>query len=98
MAPGSDSTAMSDPARVLESSRRDALFVAALWIGSCIYTVGFAACFAYRSDPRPPLILGIPTWVVWGILAPWAVCLAATCWYAFRGMRDEELGEDDGSP
>lgn len=86
---------MRSASSLLQSSLREAAVVAAVWILSCVYTVGYAALYAYRVEPQPRLILGMPAWVVWGILAPWTVCLVFTCWFALRGIRDEELGEED---
>lgn len=83
--------------RVFESSRREALFTAVLWIACCVYTVGYAALFAYRRGEPPELLFGIPSWVVWGVLAPWGVSTAITCWYALCGIRDEDL-EPEHSP
>jgi uncharacterized protein DUF997 len=79
---------------VFRSSLREAWFVWVVWIIACVYTVGFAWRFAYRSDADPGLIAGIPEWVVWGVIAPWIACTLVTCWFAFRGIKDEDLGED----
>jgi hypothetical protein len=87
-------TSSSQIASVLRSSRREALFVAVVWVLACGYTVGYAARFAYRTGEPLQLLFGIPTWVVWGVLAPWAVVTLITCWYAFAGIRDEELGDE----
>jgi hypothetical protein len=89
---------MDQTSSVLRNSRREALFVGAVWLASCIYTVGYAALFAYRQEAPPELLWGIPTWVVWGILAPWAAVTALTCWYALCAMKDEDLGEDAPVP
>ena len=84
----------SDP--VLESSRREALFTVGVWISACVYTVGYAWAFAYRPEQGGP-VLGMPGWVFWGIVTPWLVCTLVTCWFALRGMRDEELEPMDGA-
>jgi hypothetical protein len=81
-----------------QSSRREALFVALLWVVSCLYTVGYAALFAYRKEPNPHLLLGMPSWVFWGVIAPWAVCTFITIWFAFCGMQEEALGEEPSIP
>jgi Na+-transporting NADH:ubiquinone oxidoreductase subunit NqrD len=78
---------------ILQSSRREARIVVGLWLASCAWVVGYALAFAYRQEPPPQLIAGIPSWVVWGVLAPWAACLAATIWMSFWGIRDEVLEE-----
>lgn len=89
--------AMYSPTAILQSARREALFVAAVWILSCAYCVGCAALFAYRQEPNPALVLGMPAWVAWGVVLPWLVCLAATTWAALCWIRDEDLGEDQPS-
>ena len=88
---------MNRTTSILQSSRREAWFVMGLWLACCLYTVGYAALFAYRRDEVPRLILGMPEWVLWGIVAPWVVSTLVTCWYALWGMRDEDLGEERSS-
>lgn len=44
------------------------------------------------------LIAGVPSWVVWGVFAPWAGALAFTAWFGLRYVRDEDTepgGEGD---
>ncbi|MFN3651576.1 MAG: DUF997 family protein [Armatimonadota bacterium] len=85
---------MSNTARILRSSRREALFTAAVWILACGWTVGYSAFAGYRADPNPQFVAGMPAWVAWGIVAPWVLCTVVTVWYAFFGIRDEDLGEE----
>ncbi len=47
-----------------------------------------------RSPESLRLIGGIPDWVVWGVILPWAVCFVLTHWFAAWFMKDEDLGED----
>jgi hypothetical protein len=87
---------LTDTEVILESSRREAAFVAGVWVLACLYTVGVCGLLGYPSRPSapPPLVMGIPNWVFWGVLVPWGVVLALTIWFAFRGMRDVDLGEE----
>ena len=87
---------MSDPSVPLQSSRREAAFVVVVWVLACLYTLGFCGLRGYSAHPAspPPLVLGIPDWVCWGVLAPWMLVLALTVWFAFRGMQDVDLGEE----
>jgi len=80
------------------AARREALFTAGLWVLACGWTVGFSAFFGYRPEPAPRLILGMPAWVFGGIVAPWLVCTVVTCWFALRGIRDEDLGRERPVP
>lgn len=79
---------------ILRSSRREATFVAIVWALACLYTVGYAGLFAYRRGAAPELVLGMPSWVAWGVIVPWVVTSLVTCWYAMRGIQDEDLGEE----
>ncbi len=85
-------------AAVLRSARREALFVGLLWVTACAYTVGYAALFAYRADAAASRVLGIPSWVLWGVVLPWLVCTVVTAWYALAGIRDQDLGQDHAAP
>jgi hypothetical protein len=80
------------------SARYEALFTAVVWGLTCLYTVGYAALFAYRVEPEPPLLLGMPLWVFWGVMAPWTVCTLLTIGFALWGMKDETLGADAPLP
>jgi hypothetical protein len=82
-------------AAVLRSSRREAIFVAVMWVLFSAYTVGYSALFGYRQDAAPHLVFGMPAWVFWGVVVPWFTCTLITCWYAFFGIRDEDLGEEN---
>jgi uncharacterized membrane protein YhdT len=77
----------------LANAQREARFVLWVWLAACGYTVGYAALFAYGKE-APPLVGGMPSWVVWGIFLPWVTCTVVTCWFALRGIRDEDLGEE----
>ena len=79
---------------VSTAARREAVQVMLLWVIMCVYTTGFAGLFAYRSNETPILFMGIPAWVIGGVLFPWLVCLVLTCWFAWRGIQDEDLGEE----
>ncbi len=71
-------------------SRREAFITICVWVATALYTVLYAAAFAYRAGP-PQLILGVPSWVVWGVFAPWGAASLITMWFAMRVMRDEDL-------
>jgi hypothetical protein len=85
-------------ASILQSSRRESRFVAVLWVASCAWTVGYYALHGFGRRAAAQLVWGLPAWVLWGIVAPWMVCLAATVWFSLWGMRDEDLGQDQAPP
>ena len=83
-------TKPQDP--VLVHSRREALVALALWLAALIYTVGYCSLYGYGDADEPvQLVLGIPAWVMWGVIAPWTVMLAASAWFAFGFMTDDSL-------
>lgn len=48
---------------------------------------------AVVPDPaHPAMLLGIPRWIVIGILTPWVLCSLFTVWFGLRGMKDGDLG------
>lgn len=86
-------TASSQVASVLRNARKEAIFVSGVWVAACAYTVGYAALFAYRTDEPLQLLFGVPSWIVWGVFAPWLAVTVITCWYSFFGMKDDDLDE-----
>ena len=77
---------------VLTHSRREALVALALWLAALIYTVGYCTLYGYLgNEGELHFLFGIPTWVMWGIVAPWTVMLVASAWFAFSFMTDDSL-------
>ena len=47
---------------------------------------------------QTPFGLGIPDWVVWGLLLPWGICLLLGGWFCFGFLRDDPQGLEPDSP
>jgi hypothetical protein len=85
---------------VLRNARREAVVIFIAWVAATAYSCAYSYFFGYirpghelgPADVRP--ILGIPSWVVWGIIAPWLACAAFTVWFAGFVMADDDLGVD----
>ena len=88
----------TDP--VLKNARREAVVIGFAWLASTAYSCAYCYAFGYIRPDRPlgPAdvrpVFGMPSWVFWGIMAPWAVCAAFTLWFAGWRMADDELGTD----
>lgn len=88
----------TDP--VLKHARREGVIIATLWLASTTYTCVYCYLFGYRregnmlgvADIHP--VFGIPSWVFFGILVPWAACSLFTFWFAGFYMTDDDLGKD----
>ena len=82
---------------LVRDARREAAAVALVAVVATAYTVGYCALFGYGREGEPiRFVLGFPSWVFWGILAPWGVCVLISAWFSWRFLRDEDLGEDRG--
>jgi hypothetical protein len=90
------STPIEDP--VVRSARREATMTMIIWLGAMSYTVGYCWRHAYGRAEDVNLILGVPDWVLWGIVAPWAVCVGICWWFAYGFMSDESLGKEQEPP
>jgi hypothetical protein len=81
--------------QLLRHARREGWVILAAWATALVWSHAVCYLFGYRR-PAAALgfILGIPDWVFWGVVAPWALCLAFSVWFCFRFMADDDLGKD----
>ena len=56
--------------------------------------MGYCYAFGYNRDPKTmTFVLGIPDWVFYGIVLPWACCTLLSFWVANYLIADDDLGE-----
>jgi hypothetical protein len=95
-------------ARLFRHARREALVVIVVWALALFWTVGYCYLYGYQHEadswvvkaglaPPPDArtfqpILGLPRWVVYGIVLPWLACTAFTVLFSLFGMTDDDLG------
>jgi hypothetical protein len=83
--------------QLLRNARREGLLIMTVWLVALTWSVCSAYVGGYGRDPADiRLVLGIPDWVFWSVVAPWAVCLAFSSWFCFRYVADDPLGKDMG--
>jgi hypothetical protein len=83
---------------MINSMRREAIFVGIIWCCAAAYTVGYCGTFGYgRSIEDLKFIAGFPDWVFWGIVLPWSVCLGVGVVFA-TFMKDVRLVEEVPEP
>jgi hypothetical protein len=88
----------TDP--VLKNARREAIVIGLAWFVAMTYCCTYCYLYGYiregqtlgPADVRP--ILGMPSWVFWGIMVPWVVSALFTFWFAGFVMTDDDLGKD----
>ncbi|RUL88298.1 hypothetical protein [Tautonia sociabilis] len=91
---------MPPPDPTYRNARREAIVILSVWLASTVYCCVYAYFAGYQrsghplgvGDIRP--VLGIPSWVFWGVMAPWLVCSVFTVWFAGWKMADDDLGLD----
>jgi len=83
-----------DPA-FLHTRREAGLILVAFLVCLC-WTVGFSAWAGYEPVPEETrLVMGVPFWVLWGVVVPWLVATVFTVLFALFGIADDDLGEDE---
>jgi hypothetical protein len=93
---------LPDEDPLVRSSRREAIVIGLIWLAALCYSVGYCYLNGYHRDPRTLTFLwGVPDWCFWGIVVPWAFCVALSWLLARLLMRNEDLGaeqeeQDDG--
>lgn len=96
--------------RTYRNARREMRFVVVLWFLAFSWTLGYCYLRGYQHPPDAwvvtsglatprtkenlKLVMGLPDWVAYGILAPWLTCSVITVWFGLYGMRDDDLGID----
>lgn len=81
--------------QLLRHARREGLLIMAVWAACLIWSMAVGYFMGYRrSAAEMSLILGMPDWVFWSIVLPWALCLAFSVWFCFVFMADDDLGQD----
>ena len=90
------STQTDQPDPVFVSTRRDAIIVLAVFAVVCVWTVSWCYAHGYDEATVTPIVtvLGIPSWVFWGIAVPWLVADVFTIWFFLWHMQDDDLAED----
>ena len=95
----SDSTSSQrdqlDP--VLVHARREALAILAAFTACLIWSVTWCYLAGYHQPAGAGLstVLGVPSWVFWGVLVPWLGADVFALWFCFFFVADDPLGEDE---
>ena len=75
-------------------ARREGLIIFAVWVMALLWAVPYCYFNGYEIDPAAlQMIWGVPSWVFWGIAAPWILANVFTFWFCFSYMSDDDLGE-----
>ena len=77
------------------NARREAIVIFLIWLVCLLWSVPFCYAYGYPEQydaAEFSTLFGIPTWLFWGIAAPWLLANIATTWFCFAFMKDDDLG------
>jgi len=64
------------------------------WLAFGLWVVGYSWIMGHHpATPTETIstVLGMPSWVFWGVALPWVLANILTFWYCFRFMVDDDL-------
>lgn len=81
------------------NTRREAVVIFGCWLVALVWAVPCCYFLGYHKTPEElTTVLGIPSWVFWGIAVPWIVADVFTIWFCTFQMTDDDLGENADVP
>lgn len=87
------------PDPLFVQSLRESAVILLTWLACFVWTFAFCTRHGYPTSVDPAAfatVLGMPSWVVWGIVLPWSLANLVTLVFCFGFMQDAEL-DPDGS-
>jgi len=79
-------------------ARRELRFQLTTWALFALWVVGYCGYTAFDAERADvPTILGMPSWVLWGIALPWLLAFVVTVYFSGWYMQDTELVDDSES-
>ncbi|MEZ6123407.1 MAG: DUF997 family protein [Planctomycetaceae bacterium] len=90
-----------EPDPLFVDSLKEAKVILSIWLICFVWTVSVCLSTGYAKEVDPqqfPMILGMPTWIVWGVALPWLLANVVTIVFCLGYMKDADLGEDPPDP
>jgi len=74
------------------NAKREAWWILAAFLVCLVWTVGYSALFGYEIDASElTLVMGMPSWVFWGIFVPWMSATVFSVWFGLSYMNDDSV-------
>ncbi len=82
---------------VVVHARREAVVILAAFGACLVWSVTSCYLTGYGAPGEAELstVLGMPSWVFWGVLVPWLAADVFGFWFCFFYMADDPLGESE---
>ncbi len=78
---------------IKDNAAGEALWIVGTW---CVFAVWIlmASYWLPPTTPESPrMILGMPMWIVLGVVLPWSVATVFTIWFSWAVMADDQDSE-----
>ena len=78
-------------------ARREAVVILVAFAACLVWSVGCCYLLGYHDPAEGELstVLGIPSWVFWGVVVPWLAADVFGFWFCFCFAADDPLGESE---
>jgi hypothetical protein len=75
------------------SALREMKWILAAWVVNFAWVTGYCRWTAFRTDNQEEAatVLGMPSWVCFGVFIPWIAATVFTAWFALTRMEDHPL-------
>ena len=71
-------------------TRKEAIAAGVIWAVFFVWVVGVSYVMGYGAVDPTSTVLGLPSWVFWGVLLPFLVATAVNCVFAFFYLKDDD--------
>ena len=85
----------SDP--LLKSSLAEMKWIVGVWAITFCWVIGYGMSQGYAVNDSIETVMGMPSWVVWGVVVPWGFSTVFTTWFAFCKMTDHSFDQEAAS-
>lgn len=82
---------------IKDNAVRESLWIIGAWGVFAVWVLTASYWLPTTTPESPRLVLGMPMWIVLGVLLPWCVATIFTIWFSLAMMTDdpEPETEDD---
>jgi hypothetical protein len=71
-------------------TRREAVIAGLLWAGFALWVLTASYQLGYRGEYSTTL--GMPSWIIWGVLVPWIAAVVVNTVFVVFIMADDDEG------
>jgi len=78
-------------------ARRESVVILACFCACLVWSAGWCYLNGYNQPVGPEIskVLGMPSWVFWGVLVPWLSADVFIMWFTCFFMANDPLGESE---